>query len=137
MQTQKRVNKWLQDKAFRDDVNEANSLVSRNSQGSSKSRHSIKSRMFSSSLDEVMKNKIELVELELRAKFLGQEKEAEKQTTRNDKATDRTHLNLLDEDIPRDMVSKHVRYDLDHVDQRKTERNLAFKTTENKEKDNF
>ena len=51
-------------------------------------------------------------------------------------ATDRMHLNFLDEDIPRDMVSKHISSDFDHVNQRKTERKLAFKTTE-KEKDNF
>ena len=53
------------------------------------------------------------------------------------KGTDRIHLNFLDEDIPRDMISKHVSSDFDHVDERKTERKLAFKTTENKEKENF
>ena len=31
------------------------------------------------------------------------------------------------------MVSKHISYDFDYVDQRKVERKLAFKTTENKE----
>ena len=53
------------------------------------------------------------------------------------KATNRIHLNFLDEDIPRDMVSRHISSDFDHVDQRKTERKLASKTTENKEKENF
>ena len=52
------------------------------------------------------------------------------------RATDRIHLNFLDEDIPRDMVSRHISSDFDYVDQRKTERKLAFKTTENKEKEN-
>ena len=77
MQMQKRVNQWLQDKACRDDVSEANSQISRNSQRSSKSRHSMRSRMSNSSMEKVMKNKIKLAELELRAQFLGQEKEAE------------------------------------------------------------
>ena len=35
------------------------------------------------------------------------------------------------------MVSRHISSDFDYVDQRKTERKLAFKTTENKEKKNF
>ena len=35
------------------------------------------------------------------------------------------------------MVSRHISSDFDHVDQRKTERKLAFKTIENKEKENF
>ena len=48
------------------------------------------------------------------------------------KATDRIHLHFLDEDIPRDIVSKHISSDFDHVDQRKTERKVAFKTAENK-----
>ena len=74
MQMQKRANQWLQDKACRDDVSEANSHVSRNSQRSSKLRHSMRSRMSNSSLEEVMKNKIKLAELELRAHFLEQEK---------------------------------------------------------------
>ena len=53
------------------------------------------------------------------------------------KATDRIQLNFLDEDIPRDMISRHISSNFDLVDQRKTERKLAFKTTENKEKENF
>ena len=53
------------------------------------------------------------------------------------KATDRINLIFLDGDIARDMVSRNISSDFDHVDQRKTERNLAFKTTENKEKENF
>ena len=74
MQMQKRVNQWLQDRVCRDDVSEANSHVPRNSQRSSKSRHSVRSRMSNSSLEEVMKNKIKLAELELRAQFVEQEK---------------------------------------------------------------
>ena len=112
----------------------------------------MKSSMSNSSLEEVMKNIIELEELELRAQFSEQEKEAEMQLKEAEKqlqmtklervlavvkATDRTHLNFSDEDIPRDMVSRHISSDFDHVDQRKTERKLAFKTTENKEKENF
>ena len=108
--------------------------------------------MSNSSLEEVMKNKIKLAELELRAQFLElgkgaemQLKEAEKQLEMTNlerelavvKATDRIHLNFLDEDVARDMVSRHISSDFDHVDQRKTERKLAFKTTENKEKENF
>ena len=108
--------------------------------------------MSSSFLEEVIKNKIKLAELELRAQFLEQEKEAEMLLKEAEKqlemtklerelavvkATDRIYLNFLDEDIPRDMVSRHIIYDFDYVDQRKTERKLAFKTTENKEKENF
>ena len=108
--------------------------------------------MLNSSLEEVMKNKIKLAELELMAQFLEQEKEAEMQLKEAEKqlemtklerelavvkATDRIHLNFSDEDIPRDMVSRHISSDFDHVDQRKTERKLAFKTTENKEKESF
>ena len=108
--------------------------------------------MSNSSLEEVMKNKIKLAELELRAQFLEQEKEAEMQLKEAEKqlemtklerelavvkAIDRIHLNVSDEDIPRDMVSRHISSDFDYVDQRKTEEKLAFKTTENKEKKNF
>ena len=133
-------------------MSEANSHVSRNSQRSSKSKHSTKLRISSSSLEAVMKNEIKLAELELRTKFLEQGKEDERQLKEAEKqlemtkleielavekVTDRILLNFLDEDIPRDMISKHISYDFDHVDQRKTERKLAFKTTENKEKDNF
>ena len=67
IQMQRRVNQWLQDKACSDDVSESNSHVSRNPQRSSKSRHSMRSRMSNSSLEEVMKNEIKLAELELRA----------------------------------------------------------------------
>ena len=81
MQMQRNVNQWLQDKACRDEVSEANSHVSGNSQMSSKSRHSMRSRMSNLSLEEVMKSKIKLAELELRAQFLEQEKEAERQQT--------------------------------------------------------
>ena len=78
--------------------------------------------MSNSSLKKVMKNKIKLAELELRAQFLEQEKEAERQLKEAEKqlemikldrelavvkATDRIHLNFLDEAVPRDMVSKH------------------------------
>ena len=42
------------------------------------------------------------------------------------KATNRIHQNFLDEDIPRDMVSRYISSDLHHVDQRKTERKLAI-----------
>ena len=68
MQMQERVNRWLKDNACRDDVSETNSHVSKNSQRSSKSRHEC--QRYHSSLEEVMKNKIKLEELELRAKFL-------------------------------------------------------------------
>ena len=53
------------------------------------------------------------------------------------KATDGIHLNFLDEAVPRDMVSKHISSGFDHVDQRQTERKLAFKTTEDQEKENL
>ena len=136
------MNQWLQDKTCGDDVSEATSQVSRNSQRSSKSRHSMKSSMSNSSLEEVMKNIIELAGFELRAQFLEQEKEAEMQLKEAEKqlemtklervlavvkATDRTHLNFSDEDILRDMVSRHISSDFDHVDQRKTERSLLLK----------
>ena len=35
------------------------------------------------------------------------------------------------------MISKHLNCNFGNVDQRKTEQKLAFRTTENKEKDNF
>ena len=48
--------KRVQDKGVIEDVSEDNSHVSRNSQRSSKSRHSVRSRMSNLSLEEVMKN---------------------------------------------------------------------------------
>ena len=42
------------------------------------------------------------------------------------KATDRIHLNVSDEDIPRDMVSRHISSDFDHVDQRKLRESLLL-----------
>ena len=75
-------------------------------------RGQVNQGMSSSSLTEVVKNKIKLEEFELRAIFLEQEKEAEKQLKdevgerelADVKATDGIHLNFSEEGIPRNLL---------------------------------